>query len=466
MATYKSSPVNYQLVGTHTDGVHTYENKDGQIYKNGNLVPEENYKYIPNAVGGTGDSTYNYSKLARVTKDNETGQNYYQKGNLSMDEGSYRKFVNDDPYMQAVASGGFTGGGHAGGFTQQPQVQDNSAQIKRMYGDILTQLKQAIAANKATNRSKIQTQINEAPDQYRNLRNAVSTDYYKGVSPLKEALANTGNLNSGMGRQEQLEATTGMMNGINTLNTQQQQYENELNNSILDLEKSSSIQETQAVSDNASKLTEALTNESNRVSDQSYSRLQDALTRSDKLSELGYERSQDAASSLGYTNPYAQYVITPDIQAQLAPYANDYAAFIRDNPGSWLTPYAQNARFQKMLSSGNTFTDELENYRSPEYQADQLKNALTQAQISSTNALANRRGTASGKEPSQTEVKNYVISSALQAMRNAGDQQSQNDWLYQHQTEIIQNGGIEAYNYLFNQLYPGAEAYNKAINSY
>lgn len=45
--TYKSQ---YQ---TLIEGGHTYQNRDGQIYKNGVLVPESNYKYIPTAIGGT-----------------------------------------------------------------------------------------------------------------------------------------------------------------------------------------------------------------------------------------------------------------------------------------------------------------------------------------------------------------------------------------------------------------------------
>lgn len=41
----------------YTEGGITYENKGGNIYKNGQLVPESNYKYIPTAIGGTRDGT-------------------------------------------------------------------------------------------------------------------------------------------------------------------------------------------------------------------------------------------------------------------------------------------------------------------------------------------------------------------------------------------------------------------------
>lgn len=292
---------------------------------------------------------------------------------------------------------------------QYEQPRDNSAEIERMFEEqkrtALAQLKQAIAASK----SKYESQLDVAPDKYRGLRNAVSTNYYKGISPLREALANTGNLNSGMGRQEQLLAATSMQNDINTLNTQQQQYENEINRAIDDLENSGSLQETQIASENASRLMEALIGEGNRVSTESYNRLQDALARNERAAELGYNRSQDVASSLGYANPYAQYVITPDIQAQLAPYANDYAAFIQANPGSWLVPYAQNARFQKMLASGDQFADELGNYRSPEYLSGQLDDEYRRAQIASTKALADSRNTPDAppvNTPSPTLINN------------------------------------------------------------
>ena len=40
------------------EGPHTYARDDeGNIYKNGNLVPPENYKYIPKAIGGTRNDT-------------------------------------------------------------------------------------------------------------------------------------------------------------------------------------------------------------------------------------------------------------------------------------------------------------------------------------------------------------------------------------------------------------------------
>ena len=294
---------------------------------------------------------------------------------------------------------------------QQPQVPDNSAMIQQMFEQqkqaVLAQLKQSIAASK----SKYQTQLSEAPDQYRNLRNTVSTNYYQSLPRLQEALANTGNLNSGMGRQEQLIANTAMQNDINALNTQQQQYENQINTAISDLERSGSQQELQIASENAANLLQALISEGNRVSQESYQRLQDALARSDKQTAFGAGLAGDTASAMGYVNPYAQYALTPDIQQALAPYANDYAAFIQANPNSWLVPYARNARFQKMLSNPSQFAGELEQFRTQDYEANQLRNALTQAQIGSTNALANQRSTPNN--PSSADNPNTIRNQAL-----------------------------------------------------
>lgn len=38
---------------TYTEGEHVYENIGGQIYKNGRLIPLQNYQYIPQQIGGT-----------------------------------------------------------------------------------------------------------------------------------------------------------------------------------------------------------------------------------------------------------------------------------------------------------------------------------------------------------------------------------------------------------------------------
>jgi hypothetical protein len=171
---------------------------------------------------------------------------------------------------------------------------------------------------------------------------------------------------------------------------------------------------------------------------------------------------------LGYVNPYAQYAITPDIAQQLAPYANDYAAFIRDNPNSWLVPYAKNARFQKMLGSGNAYSSELSNYRSPDYASKQetsaLERALLQAQIGSTNALANQRNT-----PKTTTAKdntpallNYAADQAQSEINstNAARKNNGEDPLTPQEEQAIRNKWFN----IFNVNVPGASDAN--INNF
>jgi hypothetical protein len=58
------------IVKTITEGSNTYTRDDGGvIYKNGNAVPETNYKYIPSVIGGSRDgaSTYAPESTAAVS---------------------------------------------------------------------------------------------------------------------------------------------------------------------------------------------------------------------------------------------------------------------------------------------------------------------------------------------------------------------------------------------------------------
>ena len=55
---------------TFVEGSNTYTNVNGQIYKNGVLVPPENYKWIPSAIGGTrdGPSTFGVKTVEDIVK--------------------------------------------------------------------------------------------------------------------------------------------------------------------------------------------------------------------------------------------------------------------------------------------------------------------------------------------------------------------------------------------------------------
>jgi hypothetical protein len=238
-----------------------------------------------------------------------------------------------------------------------------------------------------------------------------------------------------------------MENDLNSLTAQEQKYVNDLQMAIANAKNSGSLQEAQIVSDNAAKLNEALINESNRVSDESYQRYQDTLDRNEKTAQA----AQELASAMGYVNPYAQYALTPDIMQQLAPYQNDYAAFIQANPNSWLVPYAQNARFQKMLASGNTYANELSNYRTPDYQ-------LTQSQIEAQNALADQRASRStGTSRSSSSDQNTNYQDAVAQYNGVNGEQMYQELTSDPQSIISQIGSTN-----YNKLIALAQTKNYA----
>lgn len=77
--------------------------------------------------------------------------------------------------------------------------------------------------------------INDISAQYQSLRNQSEVERYKSQRSLREALANRGQLNSGLGRQEQLLLDTQYGNAINSLNTQEAKEKNEVKNLIAQL---------------------------------------------------------------------------------------------------------------------------------------------------------------------------------------------------------------------------------------
>lgn len=104
-----------------------------------------------------------------------------------------------------------------------------------------------------------------------------------------------------------------------------------------------------------------------------YGQYRDTVGDTRYADETGYNRGQDtvnrqerATSALGYMNPYSGNIITPEIQAQIAPYSGDYQAFINANPNSPLIPYVKNAQFQKMLGNASQFSSQLQPFQTAE----------------------------------------------------------------------------------------------------
>lgn len=73
------------------------------------------------------------------------------------------------------------------------------------------------------------------------------------------------------------------------------------------------------------------------------------------------------------------------------------------------------------------------------------------AQLNQIKAQTKATNAPKEKEPSQTEVGNYYISSALNAMNNLNPLEKA-QWLRDNQVEIIQNAGTSAYDYLAKQI--------------
>ena len=93
----------------------------------------------------------------------------------------------------------------------------------------------AILAKLKMGESQYNANIDNITDQYQALRNQSEVERYKSQRAIREALANRGQLDSGFGRQEQLELDTQYGNAINSLNTQETKAKNEVQNLIAQL---------------------------------------------------------------------------------------------------------------------------------------------------------------------------------------------------------------------------------------
>jgi len=123
--------------------------------------------------------------------------------------------------------GGGSGGG--GGST-------TSSDIQSAYNDELIAARDAeLAALEARLQSSIDLynqQLNQIKANYEGLRDQSEVDRYKSRRALREALANRGQLDSGYGRQEALNADLNYSNQLNAINLQEAQANQEVQNQI------------------------------------------------------------------------------------------------------------------------------------------------------------------------------------------------------------------------------------------
>lgn len=93
----------------------------------------------------------------------------------------------------------------------------------------------AILAKLKMGEKQYNANLDDITDQYQALRNQSEVERYKSQRAMREALANRGQLDSGLGRQEQLEMDTQYGNAINSLNSQEAKAKGEVKNLIAQL---------------------------------------------------------------------------------------------------------------------------------------------------------------------------------------------------------------------------------------
>ena len=122
--------------------------------------------------------------------------------------------------------------GNGGGGGNYPSSTD----IQNTYNDELIAARDAeLAALEARLQSSIDLynqQLNQIKANYEGLRDQSEVDRYKSRRALREALANRGQLDSGYGRQEALNADLNYSNQLNAINLQEAQANQEVQNQI------------------------------------------------------------------------------------------------------------------------------------------------------------------------------------------------------------------------------------------
>ena len=112
----------------------------------------------------------------------------------------------------------------------------SAADIQGAYNDELIAARDAeLAALEARLQSSIDLynqQLNQIKANYEGLRDQSEVDRYKSRRALREALANRGQLDSGYGRQEALNADLNYFNQLNAINLQEAQANQEIQNQI------------------------------------------------------------------------------------------------------------------------------------------------------------------------------------------------------------------------------------------
>lgn len=259
--------------------------------------------------------------LSSKTTDNSLGDQlnkYYQDYVNSVTNGTGAP-LSQDSYnkLKGIVNGdGSTGNGSNNGGTSplqnlvappQTPVANNSALISQQYDQSLQATLNALRQSIAQGVGDQQDIINKAPSQFNPLKDQASYQGAQNMNNLQELLANNGQ-QGGVNRTEETQVNASTQNALNSLNQQQQDVIDTANKTIAQLQAAGSMQEAQAVAQNASDKLKALTDEANRVDSATYSRAQDAFNNSTALRQLADSESNSKASqdmaAAGLTGTY------------------------------------------------------------------------------------------------------------------------------------------------------------------
>ncbi|WP_303016157.1 hypothetical protein [Holdemania massiliensis] len=134
------------------------------------------------------------------------------------------------------------GGGGSYGYS----APDYYGQLQAMIAEMQRQQMEAnIAAirsqvEQATN--KYQGQLDALPGTYQPLKNQSEVERYKAMRALRETQANRGALDSGAGRQENLDMSTNYSNRLNQINLQEQAEADAIRRAIADVRSQGDLQ--------------------------------------------------------------------------------------------------------------------------------------------------------------------------------------------------------------------------------
>ena len=178
---------------------------------------------------------------------------------------------NAGAYVDSLTSKKTTAG------TTGSSVMDNTGRYDEMFDEQAAAQAAAIKAARDNTISGYNQQIGAAPGQYQPLRNQSSAGGAVRAKGIKEAMAASGQGNSGANLTAQSSNNAQTTGEIAGYNLQQSDLVNKLKTAIADVTNSASLQEVQSNAEINAQRIQAAINETNRVSDTNYNRSQDTF---------------------------------------------------------------------------------------------------------------------------------------------------------------------------------------------